>query len=298
MSIHKQAYRRARMIRVEAWDGYSLGQTLKPSFVRPLFEERGGVYVKIAGRGKGAKMWQEGKWVVCEDCGLEELMYWSGAWLRRETVRAMAGTLAEVHRELGLAVSPYDRHLVFIAVFLSRATSWETNVLRWSRKIFKADSIEDLLKLDFALFGSSFQLRQLNRVFREYVEEVYPLNDPWEARWALLRLGGVGPKTADAYLLFAGLDPSATPIDRHAVRMARRLGIDGGAPVKSLCARYTCDECPRRNTCLRARLRGKYGGAAGWVQTAFYLHSTMYCSKNKCYECTLSGVCLDFKRGK
>jgi hypothetical protein len=63
--------------------------------VRPLFEECRGVYVKIAGRGKGAKIWQEGKWVVCEDCSLEELMYWSGAWLRRETVRAMAGTLAE-----------------------------------------------------------------------------------------------------------------------------------------------------------------------------------------------------------
>jgi 3-methyladenine DNA glycosylase/8-oxoguanine DNA glycosylase len=49
----------------------------------------------------------------------------------------------------------------------------------------------------------------LNRVFKEYVEEVYPLNDPWEAWRALLRLGGVGPKTADAYLLFVGMDPSA-----------------------------------------------------------------------------------------
>jgi endonuclease III len=286
------------MLHILSWEGFSLEETLKPSFIRPLFLRQDFYYVKIAGKGKGAKLWQYGANVYCEDCNAGDLKQWSGLWLGKEKILERAGSLFNVHRELGLAISPSDRHLIFIAVFLSRATSWETNVLRWTHKIFEKDDIDELLRLDFTRFGSSFQLRQLNQVFKKYVEDVYPLTDPWETRRALLKLSNLGPKTADAYLLFSGIDASAAPIDRHALRMARRLGIEGKPPRKELCIKYTCGECPARNVCLRARLRGKYGGAAGWVQTAFYLHSTTYCSKNRCNECTLSGVCLDSRRRK
>lgn len=281
------------MIYIQSWEGFSLEETFKPSFIRPLFRRRGLKYVKIAGKGKGAKLWQNGANVYCEDCNTLDLRHWSGLWLGKEKIVERAGSLFYAHRELGLAISPSDRHLIFIAVFLSRTTSWETNVLKWAGRIFEKDDIEELLRLDFTKFGTSFQLRQLNRVFRQYVENVYPLEDPWEARRALLRLDYVGPKTADAYLLFTGIDSSATPIDRHALRMARRLGIAGSPPRKELCTKHSCGECPAYNTCLRAKLGNEYGTIAGWVQTVFYHHSTTYCSRQKCRECPFVGHCRE-----
>jgi endonuclease III len=278
--------------RLRAWEGYSLSATLAPSFVRALFAERGGVYVKIAGRCRGASLWQEGEEVVGEGCGEEELRYWSGLWLDRRLAEERAPLLAAAHRELGLSVSPYDRHLVFVAVFLSRATSWEGNVLRWCRGIFsRADTLEELLELDFGRLGGSFQLKQLGPALREYAEKAYGLSDPWEARKALLRVRNVGPKLADAYLLFTGLDPSAAPVDRHALRMAARLGLAGGPPRKELCARYRCAECPAAPSCLRSILSRVYGPVAGWVQTAFYAHDTLFCARELCGSCPLSGVC-------
>ena len=280
------------MPRVKAWEGYSLSSTLAPSFVRALFEEREGGYVKIAGRCRGARVWQEGEEIVGEGCGEEELRLWSGLWLDRRLVEERAPLLAAAHRELGLSVSPYDRHLIFVAVFLSRATSWEGNVLRWCRKIFSsADTLEELLELDFTRFGGSFQLRQLGSALREYAEGAHALPDPWEVRRALLSVRNVGPKLADAYLLFTGLDPSAPPVDRHALRMAARLGLAGGPPRKELCARYQCPECPASASCLRWKLSSAYGPAAGWVQTAFYVHDTLFCSQGECRRCPLSGAC-------
>jgi endonuclease III len=280
------------MPRVKAWEGYSLSATLAPSFVRALFEERGGFYVKIAGHRRGARMWQEGEEVVGEGCDEEELRYWSGIWLDRSLVEEKATHLAAAHKELGLSVSPYDRHLIFVAVFLSRATSWEGNVLRWCRGIFsRADTLEALLKLDFVEFGSSFQLKQLGPALRRYAEQVHCVSDPWEVRRALLSLRNVGPKLADAYLLFTGLDPSAPPIDRHALRMTARLGLSGVSPRRELCARYPCPECPTAASCIRWALSSIYGSAAGWVQTAFYVHDTLFCSLSSCQLCPLSRVC-------
>ncbi|MEM4874623.1 MAG: hypothetical protein QW394_04965, partial [Thermofilaceae archaeon] len=114
---------------------------------------------------------------------------------------------------------------------------------------------------------------------------------PWELRRALLRIANVGPKLADAYLLFAGIDSSAAPIDRHAIRMTARLGIEGYPPRKELCAVYSCESCPRSALCLRARLSNLYGEVAGWVQTAFYIHDAEFCFKRLCAKCQLSCVC-------
>ncbi|MFP9062557.1 endonuclease III domain-containing protein [Natrialbaceae archaeon A-chndr2] len=49
--------------------------------------------------------------------------------------------------------------------------------------------------------------------------------DPNEVRETLLEVHGVGPKTADCVLLFAGGQPGAFPVDTHVHRIARRLGI-------------------------------------------------------------------------
>lgn len=280
------------MPRVRSWKGFSLRESLMPSFVRALFREQQGVYVKVAGRCRGARMWQEGDEVVGEGCGEEELRLWSGLWLDRRLIEERAPLLAAAHKELGLPVSPYDRHLIFVAVFLSRATSWESNVLKWCREIFsKADTLEELLELDFSKFGRSFQLKQLNLALHEYAEKVRETPDPWEVRRALLSVRNVGPKLADAYLLFTGLDPSAPPVDRHALRMAKRLGLSGAPPRRELCARYACPECPVSASCLRWALSKLYGPAAGWVQTAFYMHDTLFCRRGSCQLCSLSSTC-------
>ncbi|MFB6142649.1 MAG: endonuclease III [Halorientalis sp.] len=49
--------------------------------------------------------------------------------------------------------------------------------------------------------------------------------DPGTVRETLLDLDGVGPKTADCVLLFAGGRDGVFPVDTHVHRIARRLGI-------------------------------------------------------------------------
>ncbi|MFB6124609.1 MAG: endonuclease III [Halanaeroarchaeum sp.] len=57
--------------------------------------------------------------------------------------------------------------------------------------------------------------------FDRYVRE----EDALDVRDTLLRLKGVGPKTADCVLLFAGGRQGVFPVDTHVHRIYRRLGI-------------------------------------------------------------------------
>ncbi len=57
--------------------------------------------------------------------------------------------------------------------------------------------------------------------FHRYVRE----EDAIEVRDTLLTLKGVGPKTADCVLLFAGGRAGVFPVDTHVHRIYRRLGI-------------------------------------------------------------------------
>ncbi|WP_158057675.1 endonuclease III domain-containing protein [Halorussus halophilus] len=57
--------------------------------------------------------------------------------------------------------------------------------------------------------------------FDEFVRE----GEPSEVREALLDFSGVGPKTADCVLLFAGGQTGVFPVDTHVHRIYRRLGI-------------------------------------------------------------------------
>jgi endonuclease-3 len=49
--------------------------------------------------------------------------------------------------------------------------------------------------------------------------------DPEDVRERLLAMNGVGPKTADCVLLFAGGRGGVFPVDTHVHRIARRMGI-------------------------------------------------------------------------
>ncbi|MWV63342.1 endonuclease III [Halorubrum sp. JWXQ-INN 858] len=57
--------------------------------------------------------------------------------------------------------------------------------------------------------------------FDEYVER----GDPEDVRETLLSVSGVGPKTADCVLLFAGGRGGVFPVDTHVHRIARRMGL-------------------------------------------------------------------------
>lgn len=57
--------------------------------------------------------------------------------------------------------------------------------------------------------------------FDRFVRE----GDPAEVRTTLLEFTGVGPKTADCVLLFAGGRDGVFPVDTHVYRLYRRLGI-------------------------------------------------------------------------
>jgi endonuclease-3 len=50
-------------------------------------------------------------------------------------------------------------------------------------------------------------------------------DDPETVREALLDIRGVGPKTADCVLLFAGGRDGVFPVDTHVHRIARRMGL-------------------------------------------------------------------------
>jgi len=57
--------------------------------------------------------------------------------------------------------------------------------------------------------------------FDEYVKDT----DPDDVRERLLDMKGVGPKTADCVLLFAGGRAGVFPVDTHVHRIARRMGL-------------------------------------------------------------------------
>jgi endonuclease-3 len=73
-------------------------------------------------------------------------------------------------------------------------------------------------------------VRLSERICEEYggeteFDEYVRTGDPAEVREALLDMKGVGPKTADCVLLFAGGRGGVFPVDTHVHRIARRLGL-------------------------------------------------------------------------
>ncbi|WP_232687465.1 endonuclease III domain-containing protein [Halobacterium zhouii] len=73
-------------------------------------------------------------------------------------------------------------------------------------------------------------IRLAGRICEEYgcadgFDEFVRSEDPVEVRETLLDMKGVGPKTADCVLLFAGGQSGVFPVDTHVHRITRRLGV-------------------------------------------------------------------------
>jgi hypothetical protein len=123
------------------------------------------------------------------------------------------------------------------------------------------------------------QPRRLARLLPALAEALEDWGDPAALRRRLLELPGVGPKTADAILLFTGASSAVAPGDVHLQRFAAEvLGLRGLRPAsKDMCLRggAWCPVCPLRAGCLQGRIVEVYGSAAGLVQTAAYVYGSL-----------------------
>jgi endonuclease-3 len=107
--------------------------------------------------------------------------------------------------------------------------------------------------------------------------------DPGTVRDRLLDIRGVGPKTADCVLLFAGGRGGVFPVDTHVHRVARRMGL--AAPDAD-------------HEDVRAALEGSVPGEkCGFGHTAMIQFGRDYCSARTpaCLEgteaCPLASLC-------
>ncbi|MEM1631758.1 MAG: hypothetical protein QXS92_04275 [Thermofilum sp.] len=285
--------------------GIDLELTLKPSFILALFEKEEGSYRKIAGCSLGCRIWQK-RGEFFSTCPAEEVEYYTGLWFLEvkaaesphRRFSQLVDNLIEVYAGLSLAVDIYDPLYIFIAVFLSQNTSYRTNVLRWTRELWRTARDPATAAEAAPGVGGSFQLKRLPEVFRCVAGE-WP-RDPYQLRRFLVSCKYVGPKTADATLLFARAESSAAPVDRHFLNMVSRLSLFPGAgpPVPAYCKRFPCFDCPKRGSCIRWLASKYFGRLAGWVQTAFYIHDAEMCSRSMCRECALKDFCEVGKPGE
>ena len=196
-------------------------------------------------------------------------------WVRRGGYRRLYPGLV-----VAAALDPVDRFLVSVAVVLSRRTRYATNVRRWMHILFNGVNAidEDVLGLvaERAARLPSPQPKTLARLVRDLWRLASWEGDAWELRRRLLSLPGIGPKTADAILLFTGRTTWVAPSDTNLARFAREvLGLEARPPQKGTCLRYglACPMCMAWNSCLSGAIVRRYGGAAGLVQTEAYLYS-------------------------
>lgn len=178
-----------------------------------------------------------------------------------------------------------DWLLVAYAAVLSRATSYQVNVLRWVRRVFwGAESFEEIVERALGAPGvvASYQARVLAGVAEQVAEAVASGAGlgPCGLRERLLAVRGLGPKTANAVVLFTGLSTQCPPPDTHLARfVAERLAGPGAVrgPVKEWCleAGGTCSSCPYASRCPAGIVASLFRGAAGLVQTAAYTYYSL-----------------------
>ena len=124
-------------------------------------------------------------------------------------------------------------------------------------------------------------------VLREYRGDLAPvLEKPYEeAREELMRLPGVGQKTADVVLLFSA-GRGVIPVDRHINRISKRLAL---APEKAGYddVRRELEEATSQENYLNVHV--------GMIQ---FGRDTCRALSPKCDECFLADLCPHLKKGE
>ena len=280
----------AGMSRVCIRADIDLDATMYPSFLSALFARVRGTWVKLVGYGRGLAIERRGGIVCCTGpaCDNRVLAYHAGLWCvaacrsrLRERVTILPEGVRRVAMSIGVAASPWDRESIAIAVYLSRRTSYTVNVLRWVRALLskpvdpETGSVDvDLVRREARKF-TSYQVRQLAEHVEELVKAVRSSSDPATLRRRLLSVPYVGPKVADAILLFTGVTTAVAPYDTHLSKLLTEIGVRHRPPSKTACQRFgSCLSC-RLEGCGSAILVKLFGEAAGLVQTAAYVYYSL-----------------------
>ncbi len=283
---------------------YDLELTFYPSFIITMFKKVGNYHwIKSYGYFKGLIVKQIGDVLEIEGCNDSEVVSkFLGIWYEPEkfiidvtsNLRDKVEYIVQKCSKIRLAVSPWDRDIIFISTFLSRNTDYYTNVIRWVQKILQLcnEDVKELKKINIEYVGKSYQLKQLVEIIDQYFN-VKEDKDIWNLRKQLLKLKFVGPKVVDAYLLFTGKSTFIAPSDKHYVRFSRRIGLFKYStfPDKKYCLKFTCEDCPRSHICLTGLSYKHLNNLSSWMQTVSYVYDRMYCSRDACKKCELQRVC-------
>jgi len=205
--------------------------------------------------------------------------------------------MTEILNRLGAEFEPWRRYtddpfLLLVGTVLSQNTNWRNTRTAYNRLTarFKtpeqlagaeAREIQKLIRPAGLHRMKSKRLKQLAKVvYERYGGDLgsvlrMPVED---ARRELLSLPGVGYKTADVLLVFAG-GQDVLPIDTHLFRIAKRLGI---APPK-----VGYEE-------VRLRLEGLIPSSLrGEAHMLLIQHGRRYCRARGplCGKCPISDLC-------
>ncbi len=268
---------------------YDLVLTLLPSFTYPLFSERGELLIKDYGYCRGMEVRRAESSIIVSGCSNEEFISEVlGLWYDpmdylsdlSSPLKNLIEELAWSFRKIRLSISTMDKWLVFASCFLSRATNYYSNTVKWVRAIASVN-VDSAKRVDLVSVSTSFQVRQFNYLLKntdilEVLAEVgNDLSELIALRRRMLKYPFIGVKTVDAYLLFSTKHSVFTPIDRHYKSFAREfLGLkEYVEPRKDLCSSYYCWNCHRRNRCLAWFSMNSFGRLSGWIQTIAYLNS-------------------------
>ncbi|MEM3437255.1 MAG: hypothetical protein QXP55_01805 [Nitrososphaerales archaeon] len=278
-----------------------LEKSFYPSFVSTLFRKFDDWWVKIHGYRKGAKIKVKDNRIFYKGAHLSEVYLWTGLWYNPHNALAKIKVkkidkIIEAYKGLKLIISPQDCELLFITIFLSRRTTYHKNVITWTDMIFnQISSLEDLISFNTRCICNSYQLKQLPIASKEYIKKVRHFEnlDHWTLRKVLLSIKWVGPKVADAYLLFAKGITYLAPSDTHYFNFVKRLRLFDFSkiPNKKLCIKYTCTDCPVGDDCLTGISFKRLNELSGWLQTVAYVHDKLYCSKKQCVICMFKDIC-------
>lgn len=204
----------------------------------------------------------------------------------------MVQILNQLRAEFKLWPSRESPFAVAVWTLLSQNTSDRNTELAYQRLSSRFKSFKQLARADLRTLerlikpaglykAKSKHLRELARVVvKRYGGDLRRvLRKPVEeAREELLGLPGVGYKTADCLLFFAG-GRDVLPVDTHVARLARRLGY--ASPKDSL------EEVRRK--LMEAVPRGRRGEA----HMLLIQHGRRYCRARgpRCGDCPIRGFC-------
>jgi len=296
-----------RLIKVDKH--FDLEKLFYPSFALPLMDVSRDRAVKIYGYCSGLIIKKYESFLeiihenrICLDYADEIL----GLWIKpemyishvRNRYRELVDRLIDIYGWLGIATSSMDDIELFTSIFLSRATDFHRNTVRWM-KIFLTLPRDDSIHRYVELIGRSFQLKQLSVSLKEYykVRDVLAMEkNIYRVRKILLSISYVGPKVSDAYILFIKKDKEFAPIDRNLREFLGRFyqtrELLHQDPKKNLCSKYICENCPAREKCTSYLYRDAFRSLSGWIQNVAYLQNKLYCLRRLCSSCLLKDMCL------